>query len=282
MDISITRFGFAPPATILTGPNGSGKTHLLRIVRALVALDFRDLVAYPFISVELEYSDKTRLTALRNDNLAPELVVSGHRGDTFLGSIEVGPVSEEEALGDIPPWIERAASDMWWDQEMQEIASTAELRRRYPGGVHEDETWLVDSQPWLRAFSTPTSPVFIETGRLDLALRPVPYRPDRQTARRRRLHRAPIERYVAKSPTKSRKHGERPFLFRSAPTGDSPPREARCDPPNLRRASCLAPNKPGVRVRWPASRPKRRRPDRRRLSAFARIGPDSRCPPRGR
>lgn len=185
------------PATIITGPNGSGKTHLLRIVRALVGLDLQELLAYPFGRVELEYSDKCRLMAVRDESNAPVLVLSGHRGNKLLGDARIGPASDEDDLEGIPPWIERAGPDMWWDQEMQEMLTTADLRGRYRGELPAEEARLIDSHPWLRHFTTPSKPVFVETGRLDVALRPVSRRPDRAAIRRRRRNRAPIERYVS-------------------------------------------------------------------------------------
>lgn len=187
----------AAPATILTGPNGSGKTHLLRIVRALVALDFRDLSTYPFRRVELGYTDKTRLLAVRDDDIEPRLAVSGYRASSLLGEVVIGPFSDEEkTVDDVPAWVERVGPDLWWDQETQEMMSTAAVRRRFGGVSLEKETALADRHPWLRLFASETRPVFIETGRLDVALHPVSRRPDVAAARRGRRRQAPIERYI--------------------------------------------------------------------------------------
>jgi energy-coupling factor transporter ATP-binding protein EcfA2 len=185
-------------ATILTGPNGSGKTHVLSILRALVALDFYALSDEPFGSATLVYRSNETLSARRVDDGAAHLIeVSGtDRHGELIGEFQVDPRERsDQAPVHIPPWIRHLGPDEFYDTEAGEYLTSEDMRIAY-GSPEEETGTLVDVHDWLRPFVPPAQPTFIQTGRLDIAVSPpLTQRPLR--TRRRPAPRSAIERYVA-------------------------------------------------------------------------------------
>lgn len=183
--------------TILTGPNGSGKTHLLKILRALAAVDLADLVRYPFDAAELSYEGGTALRATRiEDGDAAGLHVAGSSADGSSSGAEADlpePMLRPFEERELPPWLERLGADEWFDERSGEYVSTDDVVRVY--GTDAEPPYFA-AYPWLKAFLPAAPPTFIETGRLDVSLRvDRPARPGRPQ-RRRRPGRPAIERYV--------------------------------------------------------------------------------------
>jgi ABC-type transport system involved in cytochrome c biogenesis ATPase subunit len=180
--------------TILTGPNGSGKTHVLKILRALVGLDLLGLVDYPFSAATLTLSDGNRLAVKRLPD--GDLTVSGSgRRRTTHGPV-VLPAAQVADVRDIdtPPWIERVGADEWFDSQQGEFLTTAALARRY--GSRDVLPSLVEANPWLTDFSPDVSPTFIETERLDITPERIVEPRSVAAKRRRRAPQPAIDRYV--------------------------------------------------------------------------------------
>jgi energy-coupling factor transporter ATP-binding protein EcfA2 len=181
--------------TILSGPNGSGKTHVLKILRALVGLDLFDLLEYPFASAVLSLRDGNSLRVTREDG--SHLTVEGWDGEGELGQfvLSSADLPDPRSLG-LPPWIDRVGPDQWFDAEQGQYLSGRELAHLY--SPNDLAPPLVESHPWLATFVPNGSPTFIETERLDVA----PERlneASRATIQRHRRPRAPeaaINRYV--------------------------------------------------------------------------------------
>ena len=51
--------------TIITAPNGAGKTHLMRLATLLLQFDLPKLISEPYGSLSLTFTDGSRLSARR-------------------------------------------------------------------------------------------------------------------------------------------------------------------------------------------------------------------------
>lgn len=166
IELSATR------ANILAGPNGCGKTHTLRLFRAMLALDFNELLSLPFSSAELWLSDGSSLKMMRAFDYAVD-VVNIERVD-LLG-ITLGKTSASaehfnpEATHELPLWLVPLNDDTWLDQRSGRHVSPLELRRRYGIRVPDRDarSELIEANGWLHDIAAVPEPIFIDTKRLD-------------------------------------------------------------------------------------------------------------------
>lgn len=180
-----------PAVTVVAGPNGVGKTTLLRLTTALLAGDFTDFAKQDFDRLTVTSDAGTELLIERvdddevNDPTFAELRVSqkarGRRPRSSTFPIPVDP--PEEAL---PPFVERLGRDVYLDHRSGDTLPADEVRLRYgsPGlslPVIAPPDWF-DPSDW--------SVDFIETKRLDTAMM-------RERSPRRREPRAPIYGYLS-------------------------------------------------------------------------------------
>lgn len=145
--------------TIVTGPNGSGKTHCLNILKCMVSHEFPALLAMPFASADLSFDGENRLRFVksRSDEFG---TVTGYSRSGKLGQFRV----HQDWTAHLPPWISKAGPDRWWDDHEDRYIPEHVLRRRYGDGPKDQER-----PDWLAAFLPAGEPILIETGRLDVA-----------------------------------------------------------------------------------------------------------------
>lgn len=167
-DIDLSRAG----VSILAGPNGCGKTHALRILRATLALDFHELLALPFKSAILQLHDQTYISLLRESTKTEELlrisrsdVNNEHIGATRASTQHFDP----SAAQDLPPWLHPLDNDLWMDERTDRISSTRDIERRLGIRVpnRNAREMLIHTNPWLEDLRVAPEPVFIDTKRLD-------------------------------------------------------------------------------------------------------------------
>lgn len=181
--------------TILTGPNGSGKTHVLKILRALVGLELWELPAYPFDAATLQFAAGFELRVnrvFRGEEWVLDVV--GERRGSLLGRGELRPSSfATVSRKDLPSWIEQTSTDEWYDRESNEWLNGIDMERRF--GIPDRREVILGEHAWLEVFRPGDAPTFIETGRLDLTFGNADVR--RVAGRTRRIRSRPaIERYV--------------------------------------------------------------------------------------
>lgn len=163
----------ADRVTIITGPNGSGKTHALNVLKAMAELDFRALLGMPLERAQVDYDDGSRLSA---QVLGPDgpLLVTGAIGRLELGEFPLDRADPRRS--GVPPWLEQIGPDRWYDSRESRVLTTEVVNRRYDltaGGELEE---LLAGNPWLRTFLPPAAPIMIATGRLDIRADPEDFR----------------------------------------------------------------------------------------------------------
>lgn len=187
--------GFRPGGlTILTGPNGSGKTHVLKILRAMVALDLPALLEYPFGTATLTLRGGKRLRVTRFGE--EELILEGWEQEQEVLSNVSFVAAELTDLRQIetPPWVDRLGADEWFDSQEGEYLSSRELIRRY--GRPDALPSVIEEYPWLGNLRPTALPTFIETERLDVTPERVVDPRFAARGRRRRAPQPAINRYV--------------------------------------------------------------------------------------
>ncbi len=178
--------------TILSGPNGSGKTQSLNLLRGAVALDFAAVARLPFEAADISYTSGARLAIERQaSDDGVSLAVEGY--DSREHSCGRTVVRAERRFEDaLPPYLRALDDNLWQDDRDGELMTTDEVFERYPRarGLLPNQLAYID-QPdeqapeWLQAFAPTAAPTLIATRRLDLAA---------QDVRRRRRYRVDTPR----------------------------------------------------------------------------------------
>lgn len=159
--------------TILTGPNGVGKTHFLRLIRAAIAFDLEELADAPFDSFELTFTDGSVLDITRQTD--PEgrfesinLSAKGADGTPTLPILlqadEIDGITPE-----FPDYYHQLSDGRWLDLRTKRIQPVERLARIHNVNIHgveralETSSYLVE----LAHNGRKKPPLYIDTKRLD-------------------------------------------------------------------------------------------------------------------
>lgn len=168
--------------TILSGPNGSGKTRLLSILCYVLAFEWEALASEPFARMTLTFNSGRSVNVRReqkDERVLLEVAVGGRA--TTPESSKLNFARDTTAHLFLPDYITRLDSDTWQDIRDGEILDLEELNDRFPWrpNIREDQVGFRISGPSpqadlqrIRAAVGPVAaPTFIETKRLDVARR---------------------------------------------------------------------------------------------------------------
>lgn len=164
--------------TLLHGPNGVGKTTVLKMVDALLTDRFGYFRRVPLERLLLRFHDGTSLELTKGDADGAEFgnVTVEVNGETKVASISLVPSTAEMVASEVE-YLERAGANAWVDVRDGQLHTDDEVVRRYTPrplrprssaervfagltGDHEDE------DPWLTEFLSAANSHFIEAQRL--------------------------------------------------------------------------------------------------------------------
>ena len=168
--------------TIIHGPNGFGKTSLLRMLNALFSSRYRDLVNIPFRQFAVEF-DNGHSVVIRDAPEQLQLETEGpHRADQqrrLIAQLVVdGRVVDDSPLGmiarrrSIPagavertlPFLSRVRPDAWRNRQTNELLTTDQVLERFPDLIQRFEAET--EKQWLKDLRGQIKILFIESQRL--------------------------------------------------------------------------------------------------------------------
>lgn len=155
--------------TIITAPNGAGKTHILTLTRAALSLDLKSLFHIPFETLTITRQDGTALHVRREEkdsnNHTVTIQAIAHGAD--CGSPLTVTEEQFEALSDkAPNHFKPVGENRWINLRTGNIVGADQMERRY--GIRLTlPTSLLQKFPEISEFCKHPSPIFIDTKRLD-------------------------------------------------------------------------------------------------------------------
>ena len=188
--------------TIIFGPNGFGKTMILRILHVLFNLSPRSLARMPFKELHILFDDGSSLTVVRTpDESSPQLsyVTSDHQKKIFTPGPHIRAQDLPFSLGaieDIVPDLEQIGSSEWRNVHTGDILELDDVMTTY-GEVLSLDVDMPEHNlsipTWLKEIRASLPVRFIDTERLtDLSAygrrlrhrRPYPHTTPERTVRR--------------------------------------------------------------------------------------------------
>ena len=152
--------------TIITGPNGFGKTMILRIINALFSLQVGDLERLPFRELNVSFDDDSSLRVARRDpprdtkrwqgqsNLEFQYATSTEPLESF---IPPESISEEgipflvHAIEQMIPSLDQVGATQWFDSRTGDVLDLEEViaeygdqlpSRRQPSDRFASSSWM--------------------------------------------------------------------------------------------------------------------------------------------
>lgn len=155
------------PVTIITGPNGSGKTHLLRLIYAAANLDMKTLANTYFASIELSFYGGAKLRIEKND--APDDIafeISGVYRGVPRAPYKFG-YAEALRQRDLPDWLHPLPDGTWIDGRDGEVISKDAFYRRYRINLDLQRLQIPKPHAWINEVLSRPTAILIDTQRLD-------------------------------------------------------------------------------------------------------------------
>ncbi len=115
--------------TILTGPNGYGKTTVLKILDALAKGDVRFFIQLPFERISLEFSDVEHVVLFKENGELP-LTINGEKQKIlwYLGDRDKDRILRE--VESRHPYFHRLEETHWLDQRSDKVLTEEELLQK--------------------------------------------------------------------------------------------------------------------------------------------------------
>ncbi|MFH8284783.1 AAA family ATPase [Streptomyces antibioticus] len=161
------KFSKTDPITIISGPNGIGKTHFLRLLHAVTRLDFHTLSSVEFKAIEVHYAEKwvIKVAQLSKPDSGCVFRISGKRpGVRNYRHLEVPYLDSGDDGRDTQDWMVRLPDGAWYDTRFERVMTT-EQAKRY--GLPISSPIQRFEGTWLEEFYKGSASILIDTQRLD-------------------------------------------------------------------------------------------------------------------
>jgi len=179
-------FNMEDRITIIHGPNGFGKTALLRIINGFFNSRYSELRSIPFAEFRVDFSNDTHLLITKSiddqtenekdKELTFHFVQPGLKTKTYSSSLGVDLKPNGLGLSiieDIVPGLERIAHTTWLYLATQEKLSLEDVWQRFGNFLPENLATVKKEPKWLSEIKSSIDVRFIEAQRL-LSLSGVP------------------------------------------------------------------------------------------------------------
>jgi ABC-type lipoprotein export system ATPase subunit len=158
--------------TILAGPNGCGKTHVLKLYRALLGLDILTLTSSPYSAIAVTLKNNAILRAARKeegDLVILNLMGRTENGETHQARFASTDLASEGTEGNLPAHFHPTVEGRWLDSRTGRYYSAEYIERHYnvSSSVEYMRTNIITANPWLTDLVPETMPILIDTKRLD-------------------------------------------------------------------------------------------------------------------
>ncbi|MEU1051732.1 AAA family ATPase [Streptomyces sp. NPDC005876] len=156
------------PTTIISGPNGIGKTHFLRLLHALISLDLDTLSSVEFEAIEVRFTDKFTLKASPHHE---EGEVAGFRLSVKRPLARkwqeiIIPYSGRVEGTEGPEWAVRLPDGSWFDTRLDRLMSR-DVARRWGLRTKASPQSLVRSNASMVEVYEDARSILVDTQRLD-------------------------------------------------------------------------------------------------------------------
>lgn len=156
------------PITIISGPNGIGKTHFLRLVHALTSLDLDTLASVDFTEINVLFGDRFALRVnpvmgegeLEGFTLSAKKPLGRKYQDLFI------PYSGRTENSEGPEWAIRLPDGGWFDTRLDRLMPR-ETARRWGLRTSVSPITRVRSNPTLTEIYADVKSILVDTQRLD-------------------------------------------------------------------------------------------------------------------
>ena len=178
-------FSATEPITIMIGPNGFGKTMILRILNGLFNSPLKGLERLPFGRVNVHFDDSSTLTAMRtvskrtasraHDQSIISLEYATSSGSTKCVTSDDARVNEEDLpfsvdhIEDLVPALDQIGPEQWLNLSTGSVLDLDDVIATFGDQLPLHPTVLGSEMAWLRMLRQSMPVRFIGTERLTLS-----------------------------------------------------------------------------------------------------------------
>lgn len=165
-------FAKGSPITIVAGPNGVGKTQLLKLLHGMLSLDFHGIAGVPFGRAELSFANGSMVELERDEEADDGSGVLRVAGIDCLGerhdtqSVPLLQLLEDPEHDELPPWLEQRG-DSWYDHRLERYVPKSMIERRYGVRGAMRGAAMFPEAGWLIDLIKEVVPILVDTRRLD-------------------------------------------------------------------------------------------------------------------
>jgi predicted ATP-binding protein involved in virulence len=154
--------------TIIHGPNGFGKTALLKIVNSFFSAKYSVLFSTPFSYFSIAFDDESTVKVEqkkeKKEKSGKILTITYLKDKQDLNLNEYLSKSNLSMIDRVIPELDRVGPETWFNMRTGAQLSFQDVLERYPDRLPEGLSFRED--PWLKSLRTTVHVSFIETQRL--------------------------------------------------------------------------------------------------------------------